>query len=68
MTLAGRMALDELRRSGEVDPRLPWGGRSPRALTKAHERFRLESRGDDADPDFDDAVLDEQYQRFLHGS
>ncbi len=68
MTLAGRIALDELRRLQGLDDKLPWGGRSPRALTRAYEAFRLEPRGDDAEPIFDEEVTEEQYRRFKYGA
>ncbi len=45
--------------------KLPWGGRSPRCLTRAHMRFNLEPSGDDATMEFDDEVLNEQYRRFI---
>jgi len=67
LTLAGRIALDELRRLQGLDESLPWGGRSPRALTRAHERFRLRLSRDDADLDSDDRRIDEQYLRFAKG-
>ncbi len=54
MTQAGREALDWFRRlDGYVDGgqlELPWGGRSPRVLTRGYQRFRLEPRGDDVNP------------------
>ncbi len=64
MTAAGRKALDELRQSEGLDASLPWGGRSPRCLTRAYERFSLEPLGDDANEFFNEGVLDEQYERF----
>ena len=66
ITSAGRKALDALRLSQGLDESLPWGGRSPRVLTKAHERFRLSPR--DAASKAEDDEVDEQYRRFLHGS
>jgi len=67
MTAAGRIALDGLRllKARLGDSSLPWGGRSSRVLTRAHKRFRLELCSDDADPDFDEELVDEQYRRFL---
>ncbi len=65
MTSAGRRALDGLRLSQGLDESLPWGGRSPRDLTRAAERFRFKPLGDDAEPFFDDELVDEQYRRFL---
>ena len=65
MTDAGRALLDVKRLEDPVDPRLPWGGRSPRCLTAAYKRFRLEPLGDDVGELFDDVVVEEQYRRFL---
>ncbi len=65
MSKRGREVLDELRVSQGLDPDLPWGGRSPRVLTRAYREFSLEPRGDDAGPDFDEEVIDDQYRRFL---
>ncbi len=72
MTAAGRLALDgyrqlELELIDEVDRRVPWGGRSPRVLTKAHQTFRLQPRGEDADPGPDDSFIDEQSRRDQYG-
>jgi len=69
MTRAGRAALDDLRKEA-LDPSLPWGGRSPRALTRAHQRFTLRDETAPIDElgDPDDAMIDEQYRRFLYGS
>jgi len=66
MTQAGREWLDR-ERVADPDPaqiELPWGGRSPRVLTKAYQRFTLTARGDAADLDLDD-LIEEQYRRFL---
>ena len=65
ITGPGRRLLDELRLSHGLDESLPWGGRSPRALTEAHQRFRLKPRGDDAHWFFHEEEQDEQYRRFL---
>ncbi len=71
MTEAGRLALDGYRQleldGQEQDSRVPWGGRSPRALTKAHEQFRLRPRGEDAHPSPEDIHLDEQSRRDQYG-
>jgi len=67
MTSEGRRALDELRQADE-DPRqlsLPWGGRSPRCLTKAYARFSLPARAATLDEFFDEDIIDEQHRRFL---
>ena len=68
ITEAGRLALDKLRVSDprQLDLDLPWNGRSPRALTKGAEIGRLRSEA--ATLNEADAVIDEQYRRFLHGS
>jgi len=66
LTAAGRRWLDD-QRVADPDPRqleLPWGGRSPRALTKAAQAFRLSLEAATLD---EDAMIDQQYQRFLHG-
>jgi len=70
MTDAGRAWLDAKRVADSTDPRqlelnLPWGGRSPRVLTRAYERFTLRR---EALPLDEDAATDEQYRRFLSGS
>jgi len=67
MTPAGRKALHELRLSQGLDESLPWGGRSPRDLTYSYQRFILEPRGDDATGFADEALIEEQYRRFLQG-
>ena len=41
MTPAGRAYLDAMRLGQVPESRLPWGGRSPRVLTKAYKRFSL---------------------------
>ncbi len=65
MTGAGRRLLDQLRLL-RGDKKLPWDGRSPRCLTRAHQTFRLESQDDDVNTDFDEQT-DEQYRRFHNG-
>ena len=65
MTREGRAVLDELRVRGGLDPRLPWGGRSPRVLTRAYAQFILRREVAPLDEFFDEEVLDEQYRRFL---
>ena len=66
----GRQYLDDKRvedlRFGE-QIELPWGGRSPRVLTIAYKRFRLEQRAT-TQAEFDEEILDEQYRRFLNSS
>ncbi len=56
MTDAGRARLDALRVQA-LDPRLPWGGRSPRVLTRAYKKFTLRC---DATP------LDEEVDHVEH--
>ncbi len=67
LTPAGRAALDKLRVEQGLDPKLPWGGRSPRVLTEAHIRFSLGHEAATLDDFFEDSVIDEQHQRFLNG-
>ena len=43
----------------------PWDGRSPRELTEAHNRFSLAQEG--REPNAEDAIIDEQCRRHLHG-
>ena len=66
MTRAGQKRLDEQRVREGLDPKKPWGGRSPRVLTAAYKRFIL--RHEAAPLDEEDARIDEQYRRFTHGS
>jgi len=65
MTPAGRQHLDQLRLEDAIDPkdRRPWNGRSPRMLTRAHEMFSFVAVGGDAEPIFDEEVLEEQFLR-----
>ena len=67
MTDEGRRQLDELRVKQGLDPKLPWGGRSPRVLTRAWNQFNL-GRETTTLQEADDEMIDEQYRRFLHGS
>ena len=71
MTEAGRRKLDELRKD-QIDPQqqllLPWGGRSPRALTRAAKLFNLESQDDDANATAEDLRIEEQCRRHQYGS
>ncbi len=64
MTPEGRRALDKLRLNQGLQHELPWGGRSPRALTKAYERFTLRQEALPLD-ELGDEEIDEQYRRFL---
>ena len=64
MSRAGREKLDRLRQEAGLDPRLPWGGRSPRVLTQAHQRFTLRQETAPVD-ELSDVELENQYQRFL---
>ena len=69
MTDEGRLKLDALRKE-DVDPRqleLPWGGRSPRCLTEAHERFILRRDAAPLDEELSDVELDEQSRRDQYG-
>ena len=69
MTPKGHQLLDELRIEQGLDPSLPWGGRSPRCLTRGHE---LRILSDDAAPldEFlgDEELIEEQCRRHFHGS
>ncbi len=64
MTPAGRARLDALRQEavGSIC-NLPWGGRSPRVLTRAYEKFTL--RREDAEMSAEERHVEEQYRRFL---
>ena len=71
MTEAGRRQLDMFRQEQGLDESLPWGGRSPRSLTRvamgltrAGEGVSFTLLGDDAYLDFDEEVLNDQYRRF----
>jgi len=64
MTPRGRALLDELQQEA-LDSSLPWGGRSPRFLTEAYQRFSLPQEAAPLERFFDEGVIDEQYQRFL---
>ncbi len=66
MTRAGRELLDE-KRSENLDPKLPWGGRSPRALTTVDERIRLRREATRLEEKGDDSLVEEQCRRHLHG-
>jgi len=44
ITPRGREKLDELRVRQGLDADLPWGGRSPRVLTRGHLMFILVQR------------------------
>ena len=68
ITEAGRLELDRLRSLEGLDPSKPWGGRSPRALTKAHMTRRFSREAAPLDEFFDEAVINEQYRRFQNGS
>ena len=60
--------LDGLRVEQGFDPDLPWGGRSPRHLTEAYQRFSFRLEAATLDEFFDEDVVDEQYRRFQNGS
>ena len=45
LTPDGEKMLDELRVKQGLDPKFPWGGRSPRVLTRAYKRFTLGLEG-----------------------
>jgi len=62
---AGRAALDQLRISQGLDPDLPWGGRSPRVLTEAWNRFRFVRETATLDEWPPEPEVEDQYRRFL---
>ena len=67
MTLEGRKALERFRKAEELGQlELPWGGQSPRDLTKI--AMLLDSRREATPLTAEDARIDEQYRRFRHGS
>ena len=68
VTRAGARVLDELRVEQGLDPKLPWGGRSPRVLTRAYKRFNFSQETAPVDDDFDEDYVEEQYRRFHNGS
>jgi len=65
LTETGRAVLDALRIKQGLDSDLPWGGRSPRVLTKAYQRFNLRCETAPSD-EFDDEIVDERYRRFRY--
>ncbi len=72
MTGAGRKKLDKLRQElGQLElPLEPWGGRSPRCLTRAYEKFTLEAQDDDVTAFSleESDRLDQMCRRHFHGS
>ncbi len=66
MTKAGRRELEGLRVADPLQLELPWGGRSPRTLTKAYDRFTLRRKTSTVEEvdDLDEERIDEQYRRF----
>ena len=58
MTREGRAVFDELRIRQGLDPRLPWGGRSPRSLTKAYARFSLRHEALPLDEVCEDSLME----------
>jgi len=69
MTPEGRARLDELRQEQGLDPMLPWGGRSPRVLTRSYQEFTLKAQaaGGNGWGHLSDEELEEQYRRFRYG-
>ena len=67
MTHAGVKKLDDLRVRGGLRSKIPWGGRSPRVLTAAWERFRFVRETATLDEWPPEQVVEEQYRRFIHG-
>ena len=67
MTSAGLAALDKLRTESPSEE-LPWGGRSPRVLTEAYQRFKLRQEAAPLDEEWPpDSLLEEQNRRFSDG-
>ncbi len=66
MTPKGREVLEQLRIEEGLDPRLPWGGRSPRSLTQAALARKLSQRDDDVDREADE-MLEEMCRRHQYG-
>ena len=67
LTVAGRRRLEDYRKAEELGQlSLPWGGQSPRDLTKI--AMLLNSRREAATLSEEDARIDEMYRRFTHGS
>jgi len=61
----GMIELARLREK-DLDPSLPWGGRSPRTLTRAWEKFTFRPATTELNPDaWDEEVIEEQYRRHL---
>ena len=60
MTRRGMELLDRLRQqdavAGMVDPRLPWGGRSPRVLTRAWQKYNFSTAAATLDEECDDEL------------
>ncbi len=67
VTAEGRRRLDALRL---LDPSSeePWGGRSPRVLTRGYELFSLSHEETTFETVWDDTVLDQQCRRHHYGS
>ncbi len=68
MTSKGLAVLDKLRLKQGLQLELPWGGRSPRVLTRAWERFRFVRETATLDEWPCEDVVEEQYRRFQNGS
>ncbi len=64
LTKRGVALLDELRVKEGLQLELPWGGRSPRVLTAAYQRFTLKDDAAPLDEFFEEVLIDEQYRRF----
>ena len=70
ITPYGRRSLEGLR-AKDLDPKLPWGGRSPRTLTRVATEFNLELRSDDVNRELrevSDEEVDEMCRRHSNGS
>jgi len=69
MTPAGLEALDQLRLEQHLpdSDQLPWGGRSPRVLTRAWNRFRFVRETATLDEWPEESTLEEQSRRDQYG-
>ncbi len=68
ITPHGLTVLDGLRRSQGLSSELPWGGRSPRVLTQAWNRFRFVRETATLNEWPDERAIEEQCRRHHYGS
>ncbi len=67
ITPHGLTVLDGLRRSQGLSSELPWGGRSPRLLTVAWNRFKFVRETATLDEWPDELTIEEQSRRDQNG-